>query len=110
MLAVDQLADECSDNPALTKAVTLEVDALGAQKLSLASSGGSLSLSLRQTGEAEFQDTRRISIGDLGGAETAAPSRPSRHYATVMVTRAGQRQEYRVPVDGEPHAAATAPK
>lgn len=108
VLAVDQLADDSTDKPALAKAVTLEVDTIGASKLSLASSIGSLSLSLRKAGEAEYQDTRRISIGDLGGSDVA-PSRQFGRYATVAVTRAAQRQEYSVPVEnGEVHAAASA--
>jgi pilus assembly protein CpaB len=109
VLAVDQLADDSTDKPALAKAVTLEVDTIGASKLSLASSIGSLSLSLRKAGEAEFQDTRRISITDLGSGEIAAPSRQSGRYATVVVTRAAQRQEYSVPAEnGELHASASA--
>ena len=35
VLAIDQIADERTDKPSVAKAVTLEVDAVGAQKLSL---------------------------------------------------------------------------
>ena len=52
VLAIDQIADERADKPAVAKAVTLEVDTIGAQKLSLAASVGSLSLMLRKAGEA----------------------------------------------------------
>ena len=38
VLAVDQLADDSSEKPAVVKAVTLEVDTVSAQKLSLAGS------------------------------------------------------------------------
>jgi pilus assembly protein CpaB len=41
VLAIDQLADERMEKPAVVKAVTLEVDVAGAQKLSLAASVGS---------------------------------------------------------------------
>ncbi|HKC32455.1 MAG TPA: Flp pilus assembly protein CpaB, partial [Xanthobacteraceae bacterium] len=51
VLAVDQLADERSDKPSVAKAVTLEVDLAGAQKLSLASQVGTLSLALRKAGD-----------------------------------------------------------
>jgi len=97
VLAVDQLADDSADKPALAKAVTLEVDSVGAQKLSLAASIGSLSLSLRKAGEAESEGTRKISVGDLGNPD-AAPVM-SDHYAIVVVTRAAQRQEYSVPAE-----------
>ena len=50
VLAIDQIADERIDKPAVVKAVTLEVDVIGAQKLSLAASIGSLSLMLRKAG------------------------------------------------------------
>ena len=33
VLAIDQVADERADKPAVVKAVTLEVDMIGAQKL-----------------------------------------------------------------------------
>ena len=55
VLAIDQLADERLDKPSVVKAVTLEVDVVGAQKLSLAASIGSLSLMLRKAGEANSQ-------------------------------------------------------
>ena len=50
------------DKPAVVKAVTLEVDVVGAQKLSLAASVGSLSLMLRKAGEANSQYTRKITL------------------------------------------------
>src|SRR5262249_57931246 len=40
VLAVDQLADDSSEKPAVVKAVTLEVDTVAAQKLSLATPFG----------------------------------------------------------------------
>ena len=55
VLAIDQVADERADKPSVVKAVTLEVDVVGAQKLSLAASVGSLSLMLRKAGEANSQ-------------------------------------------------------
>ena len=48
VLAVDQAADERADKPTVVKAVTLEVDLIGAQKLSLAATVGNLSLMLRK--------------------------------------------------------------
>ena len=61
VLAIDQSADERTDKPAVAKAVTLEVDTVGAQKVSLAASIGTMSLILRKAGEANAEFTRRIS-------------------------------------------------
>jgi pilus assembly protein CpaB len=101
VLAVDQVADERTDQPKVVKAVTLEVDEIGAQKLSLAASVGTLSLMLRKAGEATNQYTRRITLNDLG-----APSTPTVQAAkaktglvTVSVRRAATIQEYSVPAE-----------
>ena len=101
VLAIDQIADERLDKPSVVKAVTLEVDVVGAQKLSLAASIGSLSLMLRKAGEANNQYTRKITLSDLGAPSTptAAPTGPV-GIATVGVRRASTREEYRVPIEG----------
>lgn len=106
VLAVDQLADDSADRPTVVKAVTLEVDTIAAQKLSLAASLGSLTLALRKAGEAEVEGTRRVTVGDLGNPETRGAPRP---YAVIAVTRAGERKEYNVSREGEDlHSAAGA--
>ena len=51
VLAVDQLADERAEKPAVSRTVTLEVNEIGGQKLALASKGGSLWLLLRKPGD-----------------------------------------------------------
>lgn len=94
VLAIDQLADDSADKPSVVKAVTLEVDTVAAQKLSLAASLGSLSLVLRKAGEAEIEGTRRVTQNDLGTAEVREHSVGTA--SIVSVTRAGQRQEYNV--------------
>jgi pilus assembly protein CpaB len=108
VLAIDQIADERIDKPAVVKAVTLEVDVVGAQKLSLAASIGSLTLMLRKAGEANNQYTRKITLSDLGAPSTptAAPKGPV-GVVTVGVRRASTREEYSVPVEGTKlHAAS----
>ena len=80
VLAVDQMADERADKPAVVKAVTLEVDETGGQKLALASMVGKLSLLLRKAGEIKDDQTRQISPLDLlnkAGPHGARQSRPS---------------------------------
>jgi pilus assembly protein CpaB len=102
VLAIDQNADQRVEKPSLAKAVTIEVDVVGAQKLSLAASVGSLSLMLRKAGEAKSQYTRRITLRDLGtpsspvAGEAARPS----GLTTVAVRRALVREEYNVPIEG----------
>ena len=102
VLAIDQIADERSDKPAVVKAVTLEVDTVGAQKLSLAASIGTLSLMLRKAGEAVAEHTRRVTISDL--TTPSAPSTQANKGAsgatTIEVIRGMTRQEYSVPRDG----------
>lgn len=97
VLAVDQIADDAMDKPAVVKAVTLEVDSLAAQKVALAASLGTLALSLRKAGEAEVVATRRVSLSDLANADGGP--REARRFATVSVTRASKTQEYNVPTE-----------
>jgi pilus assembly protein CpaB len=107
VLAIDQLADERVEKPAVVKAVTLEVDATGAQKLSLAATVGRLSLMLRKAGEVTAEYARRITLSDLGTTSTpTAQHKGAKGMVTVGVTRASKRQEYSVPVDGRNVLAA----
>jgi pilus assembly protein CpaB len=116
VLAIDQLADERSDDPKIVKAVTLEVDTEQAQKLTLAANVGQLSLALRNAAQGESEATRRITSADLSNeVETAlpepaalapvtdtpdpevvyvAPRAPT--YATIGVMRGMERSEYQV--------------
>jgi pilus assembly protein CpaB len=99
VLAIDQLADDSSEKPAVVKAVTLEVDTMSAQKLSLAASLGTLSLVLRKAGEAGLEGTRRVSVGDLGN-DAAVRTGEGGRYSKVVITRASKREEYSVPAEG----------
>ena len=104
VLAIDQVADERADKPTVAKAVTLEVDMVGAQKLSLASSVGTLSLMLRKAGEASAGTSRRITLEDLSNAEAVQTDGSKR---TIVVRRGGVKHEISVPVeDGESQVAA----
>jgi pilus assembly protein CpaB len=106
VLAIDQLADERSEKPSIAKAVTVEVEMIGAQKLSLASQIGSLSLALRKAGETAPMATRLISLADLSAAApTGAPVDESKR--TVTVLRKAEKATYSVPREGTP-ANATA--
>jgi pilus assembly protein CpaB len=97
VLAVDQLADDATDRPTVVKAVTLEVDTVGAQKIALAASLGNLSLMLRRAGELHVDTTRRITTSDLTQTEVMQRTPDAKRFSKVSVTRAAKRQEYNVP-------------
>lgn len=109
VLAVDQVADERVANPAVAKSVTLEVDTVGAQKLGLAGSIGTLSLLLRKAGETSAEKPLRITLKDLFGEMVADVGRGGA--TTVTVNRGSSKgtvkEGYNVPVEAE-NALATA--
>ena len=98
VLAVDQIADDRVDKPTLVKAVTLEVDTVAAQKLALAASVGSLALVLRKAGDPNEENSRRITLIDIGSGSKGTATQ-SRTQATIMVFRAAKGEEYSVPVE-----------
>jgi pilus assembly protein CpaB len=106
VLAIDQIADERLEKPSVVKAVTLEVDVLGAQKLSLAASVGSLSLMLRKAGEANSQFARKITLDDLASSTPTARAVANTNVTTVAVRRAAAREEYSVPIEETNQQAA----
>lgn len=110
VLAIDQVADERASNPAVAKSVTLEVDTLGAQKLGLAGSIGTLSLLLRKAGETAAEKSLRITIKDL--FNEAIPDRGRGSSTTITVSRGNGKgiikEGYSVPIEGEGHALAAA--
>jgi pilus assembly protein CpaB len=109
VLAIDQVADDRTDKPSVAKAVTVEVDIIGAQRLSLASQVGTLSLALRKAGENEPTSSRLVTLADLLNTKQADNSDPGTH-ATVSVLRASTRTVYSVPKDGARGSAMAAVK
>jgi pilus assembly protein CpaB len=99
VLAVDQSADDRTSKAAVAKAVTLEVDTIGAQRIWLAASVGSLSLLLRKAGEVNAEPTRRVTLDDLSKPARFLPQK-SESTTSVSVQRGSQRQSYEVPVEG----------
>lgn len=100
VLAVDQLADERSDKPSVAKAVTLEVDIAGAQKLSLASQVGTLALALRKAGDQDSTASRPITLADLMNSRSSDDPDDHGKFATISVTRAMNKTIYSVLKDG----------
>jgi pilus assembly protein CpaB len=76
VIAVDQISSEQKDRPIVAKAVTLEVTPLQAQKISLASSIGHLSLILRRAGDSSVVVDQRVNQSDLLKREFAAAAPP----------------------------------
>jgi pilus assembly protein CpaB len=103
VLAVDQLVNERQEKPTVAKAVTLEVDTEGAQKVLLATDIGKLSLILRQAGEGHAQPTQRVTEQDLFAAVKKQPETVAASPKAIMTTtsrveviRAMKVQEYSV--------------
>ena len=96
VLAIDQLADDAADRPTVAKAVTLEVDTTGAQKIALAASLGNLSLMLRRAGEQVMDATRRVTTSDLTQTEVMQQAPEAKRFSKVSVTRGSNKQEYNV--------------
>ena len=93
VLAVDQLADDRTEEPTPAKAVTIEVTTEQAQKLMLASSVGQLALALRSAGSTSDEASRRIAVGNLNSSSPSSSSST----AMVVVTREITRSDYSVP-------------
>jgi pilus assembly protein CpaB len=66
VIAIDQNANDASKDPQVGRTVTLEVDAVQAQKIALAGQIGTLSLALRNAANREPSDTKTITVADLG--------------------------------------------
>jgi pilus assembly protein CpaB len=79
VLGIDQDANEKRDKPQVARAVTLEVTPEQAQKLTLASTVGTLSLSLRNMLNTESVEQRSITIKDLrfGEANSTEGAKPA---------------------------------
>ncbi|MGH6852223.1 MAG: Flp pilus assembly protein CpaB [Methylocella sp.] len=90
VLATGQIANDRQAHPTVVATVTVEVSTEQAQKLILAESVGTLSLVLRQAGDANPTAVRRITLADIGESEPAAapapPPAPSR-LAEVWIYR-----------------------
>jgi pilus assembly protein CpaB len=118
VLAVDQLTGERNEQATVAKAVTLEVTAVEAQKVLLATNIGKLSLILRQAGPGSPEENRRVTERDLA-AQAELPPPPQKKLAadppppppaaiparrsdtaTVSIVRGLKREEYTVIQDG----------
>jgi pilus assembly protein CpaB len=115
VLAIDQVADQKKDQPLVVKVVTLEVNSLDAQKIALAQTTGSLSLTLRAAGSLDVAAAQRVIEDELGSSppaiealaanpQTSVDVEPAGYVgpitsATVGVTRGIKREIYEVPLE-----------
>jgi pilus assembly protein CpaB len=108
VLTVGQDADERHTSPQVANSVTIEVTTEDAQKIALARTIGSLSLSLRAVAEegasgggittiSAFGDSFSTKIGEAAGKLFGGLSEPQGpKYRTVIVTRGMEPQSYQV--------------
>lgn len=110
VLSVGQGADERKTEPQVANSVTIEVTNEGAQKVALARTVGTLSLSLRSAADASASNGGLMTISSFGGsvaakAQASAASLVSAvtkesdepKFKTVIVTRGEKVEEYKVP-------------
>jgi len=102
VLAIDQEADQKKDQPLVVKVVTLEVNSLDAQKIALAQSTGSLSLSLRAAGSLDKAAAQRV-------VEAELVSSPSIYEAEIDAEKAA-RAKLEAKLKAAELAAANPPK
>ncbi len=103
VIAVDQISSEQKDRPTVAKAVTLEVTPFQAQKISLATNVGHLSLILRKAGDSNVVADRRVTESDLSASEAVARTAPIA--AAAPVPAPAQIQPAPIPYD--PNATVT---
>jgi pilus assembly protein CpaB len=104
VLTVDQSADEREDEPRIAKVVTLEVDAINAQKIALGQTIGTISLVLRRSGDVAPAFAETINTEDLVSEivnlsqENAVSQEMVNHKSvTIWVSRSNERTQYTVP-------------
>jgi pilus assembly protein CpaB len=105
VLGIDLNADPTSDKPATPNTATIEVSVEESQKLSIASTLGTLSLALRRSGEAEIADAPPMRTADflIGGGGGTGPARtvsrrPFVFSNTIAVIEGSPRGQGRTPL------------
>jgi pilus assembly protein CpaB len=109
VLTVGQGADTRQTSPQIVESVTIEVDGEGAQKVALARTVGTLSLSLRSSSQGGASVDGVTTISAFGGSvaagmaeaagalfEAAAEEPEGPKFTTVIVTRGTEPQSYQV--------------
>jgi pilus assembly protein CpaB len=106
VLGMDLNADPTTLKPASPNTATIEVSVEDAQKLSLASTLGQLSLALRRNGAAEIAEAPPLRTSDFlvggprartTGAVRIAPSGPPRTYSAILIIEGASTKRSRAP-------------
>lgn len=93
VVAIDQTADDRTDQPSVVRTVTFEVTTDEAQKLTLAANIGTLSLALRNIGAGNLEKTDRVTIVDLNDVDSSKRDQElARAQADLAAARAAQDQ------------------
>jgi len=119
VLGIDQRSDEQNNKPDVVKAVTIEVTAEQAQKITLAAQVGTLSLALRDVSNVELARVKPVTLKDLGITEAIGtvepdpkdkkpetpvvkivPKAKGDNLPKIGITRGTARQEYKVTPEG----------
>jgi pilus assembly protein CpaB len=106
VLGIDQDSSDRSEKPKVARAVTLEVATAEAQKLTLGSKVGTLSLALRNDTNVGAAQTRTVGLKDLrvGAIDTPppqpTPAPPRVVPATVEILRGTDSSRYELTRDG----------
>jgi pilus assembly protein CpaB len=131
VLGIDQRSEQEKSTPDVVKAVTIEVTTEQAQKITLASTVGRLSLALRDVSNVELAPVKPVSIKDLGITEAIGTVDPKPEdkpvekpvvkivpkpkkdtLPSIGITRGTARQEYKVNKEGtvlQPEATYQSP-
>ncbi len=93
VVAIDQTADDRTDQPSVVRTVTFEVTTDEAQKLTLAANIGTLSLALRNIGAGQMEKTDRVTVVDLNDIDSSKRDQElARAQAELAAARAAQDQ------------------
>jgi pilus assembly protein CpaB len=106
VLGIDQQSSEKQDKPTVARAVTLEVTEDQAEKLTLASTVGTLSLILRNSANMEPVAVGPVGLTDLSPTAAAKPDTPqaeSAQTASVRILRGTAATDYEVGIGGAVH-------
>jgi pilus assembly protein CpaB len=114
LLGVDLNADPTSNKPASPSTATIEVSVEDSQKLSIASTVGSLSLALRRNGAAEVAKAPPLRTYDFlggrpaSGGPVARSAAPARSAILIIEGEPAKRQKVKVAAPSPTPPAATA--
>lgn len=89
VLAIDQITDDRKDQPSVVRTVTFEVSTEEAQKLTLGSTIGTLSLALRNVVSSDVEESKRVTVFEMSES-TAASALEDEIAASAEAARAAE--------------------